>query len=291
MATAGPQIGLVGWPQKANFLLAAAWRERGLAAELLPPSLALERLGPGDVAVTRLDVLPTLDGVQPGLEAIDELAERGVRVVNTRTAVLAAHDKLRTAMVLGHAGIPIPRTVHLVDPAARPDLLPPLVVKPRFGSWGADVFRCETEAELAELLDEVRTRPWFVAHGALVQELLPPVGHDLRLVVAASRVVGAVERIARHGEWRTNVSLGGTRRATVPSRQACELGIRAAEATGMEFVGIDLFPVHGGYVALELNGAVEFDSLYDLPGSDVYAATAGALSLPSARDTATAAVG
>jgi RimK family alpha-L-glutamate ligase len=260
--------------------LVAAWRDRGLVAELHDPARALARLGPRDVAVSRLDVLRTLDGVQPGLEAIDELVARGVRVVNGREALLAAHDKLITARLLEGALLPTPRTEHIAHPAARPEISPPLVVKPRFGSWGADVFRCETEAQLADVLHEVRNRPWFVKHGALVQELLPPLGHDLRLLVAASRVVGAVERVARPGEWRTNVSLGGTRRPAVPSRRACDLAVRAASATGIDFVGVDLFPVDDDYVVLELNGAAEFDNSYDLPASDVYQAAAEALALP-----------
>jgi RimK family alpha-L-glutamate ligase len=274
-----PQVGVVGWPQQASGLLVAAWRELGIAAELLDPTAALAWLEPRDVAVSRLDVLSTLDGVQPGLAKIDELADRGVRVLNGRKPLLAAHDKLRTARLLEREGLPTPRTEHIVEPTTRLSIPPPLVVKPRFGSWGADVFRCDDAADVARVLHEIETRSWFVKHGALVQQLLPPVGYDLRLVVAGSQVVGAAERVARPGEWRTNVSLGGTRRAAVPSERACDLGIRAAAALGMDLVGVDLFPVRGGYVVLELNGAAEFDRSYDLPGADVYEAAADALAL------------
>jgi RimK family alpha-L-glutamate ligase len=272
------RVGIVGWPQEANVLLAAAWTARGIDAELLPPESALEVLGPGDVAVARLDVLRTLDGVEPGLEDLEELRRRGIRVVNRPDALLAAHDKLRTAARLAAAGIPHPHTAHVVS--ADGDLVrPPVVVKPRFGSWGADVFRCETVAELEQVLDDVRTRSWFRRHGALVQELLPPQGQDLRVVVAAGRVVGAIERVARTGEWRTNVSLGGSRRPTVPPPEACELAVRAVAACGLDLAGVDLFPVGEGHVVLELNGAAEFDGAYDLPGGDVYAAAASALQL------------
>jgi RimK family alpha-L-glutamate ligase len=287
----GPLVALVGWPQEANVLLVAAWVERGIAAELLEPADALARLGPGDIAVSRLDVLPTLDGVEPGLEAIDELAARGVRVVNRVGPIVAAHDKLQTAQVLAAAGLPHPRTVHVSSAADRVSLTPPLVVKPRFGSWGADVFRCQTAAELADVFAAVRGRSWFTRHGALVQELLPPVGHDLRLVVASGRVVGAVERVAKPGEWRTNVSLGGASRPALPSESARALGVRAAGATGMELVGVDLFPVRGAYAVLELNAAVEFDGGYDLGDEDVYEAAADALRLPRVTHTVEAATG
>jgi RimK family alpha-L-glutamate ligase len=274
------KVGVVGWPQKTNVALVAAWRKRGIAVDLLEPQEALASLGRGDVAVTRLDVLPTLDGVQPGLDLIDELAANGVRVVNAGGPVLATHDKLITARLLDRAMIPTPRTEHIAGERLLLGIAPPLVVKPRFGSWGACVYRCDTVQELVCVLRDVQRSGWYRRHGAVVQELVPPLGHDLRLVVAGSRVVGAVERVARPGEWRTNVSLGGTRRKVVPSARACDLGLRAAAACGMDLVGIDLLPTDDGYVVLELNGAVEFDNSYDLPGSDIYQATADALALP-----------
>ena len=275
------RVGVIGWPQATNVMLVARWQSLGIPVELLEPEQALAKLEQGDIAVARLDVLPTLDGVEPGLEVLDELAARGVRIVNDRLALLAAHDKLVTARVLEGAGIPAPKTEHLVCSSARPGMLPPLVVKPRFGSWGEDVFRCDDERDLTRVLELIETRHWFRAQGALVQELVPPVGYDLRLLVAGSRVVGAVERVARPGDWRTNVSLGGTRRSVVPDARACTLGLRAVAATRTGLSGVDLIPSGDGYLVLEVNGAVEFDSTYDLPAADVYEAAARALELPT----------
>jgi RimK family alpha-L-glutamate ligase len=282
--TRDPIVGVVGWQQETNELLVEAWRELGVPAMLLVPDEARATLASGDVAVGRFDVLRTLDGAEPGLEVLDELAARGVRVLNPSRALLDAHDKLRTAELLVRAGIPQPRTAHHASTSKGIELAPPLVVKPRFGSWGIDVFRCETEQEVDRVLREVADRPWFRRHGALLQELVPPIGFDLRLVVAAGEVLGATQRIARTGEWRTNVSLGASRHPVEPSREALALGVAAADAIGSDLVGVDLLPVAGGHVVLELNGAVEFDSAYDLPHSTtgVFEAAAAALRLPRA---------
>ena len=43
----------------------------------MTPKQALERLGPGDAVLGRLDVLPTLDGMDDGLWALGALAARG----------------------------------------------------------------------------------------------------------------------------------------------------------------------------------------------------------------------
>ena len=273
-------VGIVGWPQETNDRIVDAWRDIGVPAGMLSPADARLLLGRHDVAIGRFDVRESLDGVQPGVEVLTELERDGVRVVNRADALLNAHDKLRTARLLVDADLPHPRTLHVRSPADATDVALPVVVKPRFGSWGADVFRCETGLGLAQTLIEVSSRPWFRKHGALIQELVPPVGYDVRLVVAGGVIVGAVERRARSGEWRTNVALGGTRRPLLPAREACALGVMAAAVIGADFVGVDLLPAAAGYVVLELNGAVEFDRTYDIGAANVFAAAAVALELP-----------
>jgi glutathione synthase/RimK-type ligase-like ATP-grasp enzyme len=108
-----------------------------------------------------------------------------------------------------------------------------------------------------------------------------PRGYDLRVVVAGGEVVGASVRLAAADEWRTNVSLGGRLRAVELSPDARALALAAAAALGADLVGVDLLPVAGGgYVVVELNGAVEFDQRYALAGRDVYDDTARALGFP-----------
>jgi RimK family alpha-L-glutamate ligase len=267
-----PTAFIVGSPGSAtNERLRAALMEAGVRAVVGPSELAEERAQLGDVVIGRLDVRPTLDGVQPGLGRLVRTRARGIRVVNDADALVATHDKLATSLLLHAASIPQPRAAWATDGQASPAFDPPYVVKPRFGSWGRDVHRCESQAELRACLRYLGRRPWFRRHGALVQELIPPQGYDLRLIVAAGEVVGAVERVAAPGEWRTNITLGGSRRPATPSPDAWALAVDAAAAVGGELVGVDLLPDERGPRVVEINGAVDFTDEYTLDGRDVYA--------------------
>jgi [lysine-biosynthesis-protein LysW]---L-2-aminoadipate ligase len=257
-------------------LAAGGWQ--GVSGQLLSPREALLTLGRGDVALARLDVRHSLDGVEDGLWALERLEEAGVHVLNRPAAVVLAHDKLLTARLLRRAGLPHPRTVLIERNAPPPDLDFPAVVKPRFGSWGEDVRLCRGRDELHALLADLRCRLWFRATGAVAQELIPPLGHDLRLVIAGGRTIGAAKRIAPPGEWRTNVALGASVVPATPPPVAAELALAAAKASGLDLVGVDLLPTGpGGFSVIELNGAVDFRPAYALAEGDVFVHAVAAL--------------
>jgi RimK family alpha-L-glutamate ligase len=236
----------------------------GFDAFVLSPEDAVRQLRPGDLALGRLDVLPTVDSPEPGVEGLRRLQEKGVTVFNRAGPLLAAHDKLVTALRLWEHGLPHPRTAH-VDAASDIALAFPVVVKPRFGSWGRDVTLCRSRLALEECLRDARSKPWFRRQGALVQELVEPQGYDLRIVVAAGEIVGGVKRVAASGEWRTNVALGGQRAVVDLPANACLTALGAASALGTDLAGVDLLPDgNGGWVVLELNGAVDFTADYSL---------------------------
>jgi [lysine-biosynthesis-protein LysW]---L-2-aminoadipate ligase len=242
----------------------------GLDAVVVSPEQAAGQLGIGDVALGRLDVLPTLDGPEPGLETLRRLEQKGVRVLNRAGALLRTHDKLITALTLAAHGIPHPRSAHVGAVAELPFGFP-VVVKPRFGSWGRDVAVCRSRFALDRRLGDLEGRPWFRRQGALVQELVQPHGYDLRILVAAGDIVGAVQREASRGEWRTNIALGGRRSPAAPPPRASLIALGAAAALGTDLVGVDLLPDgDGGWVVLELNGAVDFTPEYSLGGGSVF---------------------
>ena len=67
------------------------------------------------------------------------------------------------------------------------------------------------------------------------------------------------------------MALGAERRHVDPPESGCALALAAARAVGADLVGIDLLPDgEGGYVVLELNGAVEFTQDYSLREGDVF---------------------
>jgi RimK family alpha-L-glutamate ligase len=264
---------IVGRPTETNRALTEAFARHGERSWIESPAAA-PSLVKGDLALARLDVQPTLDGIEPGLWQLWRLERQGVQLLNSPLALFAAHDKLTTALLLGKAGVEQPRTAH-VRAVSLPSFPPPYVVKPRFGSWGRDVYLCRDEDELRSRLERLRYRGWFRRQGALVQSLVEPTGRDLRVVVAGGRVVGAVERLAQAGEWRTNVALGAVRRRVNPPLAARVLALRAAAALGLDLAGVDIASDETGRShVLEVNGAVDFNPTY---ADDVFATAAAAL--------------
>jgi RimK family alpha-L-glutamate ligase len=264
-----------------NRALASAFRANGvsvrrLGSRQLQAARLLGRLD-GSMLLGRTDVSRKLDGVGETFWELQRLEREGLPVLNGTRSLLRCHDKLRTAIALRRAGLPHPETALVRDCNAVPPFDGPWVVKPRFGSWGRGVERCETLAELRACLKRCARRKSFPRRGVLVQEYVdsPPI--DLRVIVAAGHAIGAIQRVAAAGDWRTNVSLGGTRVPIDAPLEARDLAVAAATAVGGHLVGVDLLPVAGGYEVLELNGAVDFTDQY---GDDVFTRAARLLVPP-----------
>jgi RimK family alpha-L-glutamate ligase len=215
--------------------LVVAGEALGIHTMQLTPREALHSLRPADVALARLDVLETCDGIEDGMRELEKLAAAGVLVLNPPAALACTHDKLLTSRALRRAGLPHPHTWLIADgiPAPVPEL--PVVLKPRHGSWGRGVTLCRTHDEVQEA-----TRQLYSDHGVLAQELVPPLGWDARLVVVVGGIVGSARRIAAEGEWRTNVSLGGHSVGFAAPPPARTLAILAADAVHADLVGVDL---------------------------------------------------
>lgn len=212
---------------ETNDALAAAAASLGLPARVQPPRAALRMLEPADVALGRLAVAAELDGIEPGLRELEQIAAGGATVLNPPSALVAAHDKHLTARLLRRAGVPHPRTWLAGEgtPSPAPEL--PVTVLPRFGSWGEER-RCETADELAAVSScDVP----LVAH-----EIVPAHAPDVRLVVAGRRVIAA----------------------SAPSPPLVHrLAIEAAATLGCDLLDVTVRTRAGGYVVAAVDAAVE----------------------------------
>jgi RimK family alpha-L-glutamate ligase len=106
-----------------------------------------------------------------------------------------------------------------------------------------------------------------------VQRAIDHAGRDVRLFVVGGRVVGAIERTAPAGDWRTNVARGGSARAIDATPAWTDYAITAAGAVGADYAGVDLLLSPAGEVfVLEVNGIPGWQGLQSATGVDVAAA-------------------
>ncbi|HEX8257324.1 MAG TPA: glutathione synthase [Allosphingosinicella sp.] len=121
-----------------------------------------------------------------------------------------------------------------------------VVVKPLYGNAGAAVFHVgRSDANLAaltELFGEVWREPF------MVQAFLPDVSlGDKRIVLVDGKVTGAINRLPKQGEIRSNLAAGGKAEAaelTPRELEICDrLGPELARR-GLLFVGIDVIAGH-----------------------------------------------
>jgi len=213
------------------------------------------------------------------MDALHRLSALGVPVWNPPRAVEAAVDKYLTLSLLERRGIPVPRTWagQTAEQALRAfdQLGGDVVVKPLFGSEGRGLSRI-SDPELAWRCFHALERIGSVLY---LQKWIRHPGHDLRLFVLKGRVLGAMRRTARLGEWRTNVAVGGSAEAWRPDPAAERLALDATDAVGAVFAGVDLIEDldRGELVALEVNAAPGWRALARVTGVDVAAALIEAL--------------
>ena len=196
----------------------------------------------------------------------------GLRIYNSARAIELCDDKRLTHEALSAAGIPMPRTVMGPLVFGPCDFVPfargvealfayPVVVKEAFGSFGAQVYLAKSREELVALCGSIAPRPFLVSE--FVGE---SAGRDLRLQVVGGRVVAAMERRGREGDFRAGLTSGGSMLPFTPDREAETLALRAAQALGCDFAGVDLLPGPNGPLICEVNSNAHFKNLFDLTG-------------------------
>jgi RimK family alpha-L-glutamate ligase len=275
-----------GWQTRE---LCRALAERGHAGHVLPYEGLVARLGgrqgvagvagglssdglallDADAVLARIVPTGSLEQIIYRVDALHWIEERGIPVMNSPRALERCIDKFYTTALLQEAGLPVPRTVvceGVSDALAAVREMGEVVIKPIFGSMGHGMVRVsdpDVAFRVLQALDQIRAVCY-------VQRIVEHGGRDVRAFVVGGRVLGAIERRAPEGEWRTNVSRAGSARAfALPSAWA-DLAVRAAAAVGADYAGVDLLPSRDGAVfVLEVNGIPGWQGLQRATGLDV----------------------
>jgi RimK family alpha-L-glutamate ligase len=225
-----------------------------------------------DAVLARIIPGGSLEQLIYRVDALHWLENRGVRVVNSPRAIERSVDKFYTTTLLHDAGLLVPETVvceRVEDAMAAVRSMGDVVIKPIFGSLGHGMVRVsdpDVALRVVRALDQIRSVFY-------VQRAIDHGGRDLRVFVVGGRVLGAIERRAPAGEWRTNVAIGGSATAVDISPEIESVALRAAAAVGADYAGVDVLPARDGSLyVLEVNGIPGWEGLQQATGLDVAAA-------------------
>jgi tetrahydromethanopterin:alpha-L-glutamate ligase len=232
-----------------------------------------------DGVLVRMMPPGSLEQVVFRMDALHRIAAAGVPVLNPPRAIEAAVDKYLTLALIEAASLPVPLTwagqganeaLAAFDALGRD-----VVVKPLFGSEGRGLVRV-SDTELAWRTFHALERVGAILY---LQRFIRHPGHDYRVFVLRSEVIGVMRRHATGGDWRTNVSLGGRAEPCELDADAERLALAAARAIGAEMAGVDLVPDldRGQLVILEVNAVPGWRALSRVTGTDIAAAILTAL--------------
>lgn len=191
--------------------------------------------------------------------------------INSSVAITRSRDKLRSLQIFSRHDIGIPKTVFANHPKDIDNLLKqvggvPVIIKLLEGTQGIGVVLAETERVAKAIIEAF--------HGLdasfLVQEFIKEAGGaDIRCFVVNGRVVGAMKRQGKEGEFRSNLHRGGSANVIKITRDERRAALLAAKAMGLNVAGVDLLQSSRGPLILEVNSSPGLEGIEGATGVDI----------------------
>ncbi|MCE9668866.1 RimK family alpha-L-glutamate ligase [Myxococcus stipitatus] len=220
-----------------------------------------------DVVVPRIGASITAYG----LAVVNHFEMMGVPVLNPATSIARSRDKLRALQFLARSGLDIPRTVMAHDRSNVRKLVEevgglPVIIKLIKGTQGVGVMIAHTLSEVQTILDTF----WDLGQEIVLQEFVAESeGRDVRALVVGDRVVGAMRRKAKKGEFRSNIHRGGEGQAIELPPAYTEAAVQAARIIGLEVAGVDMLEGRAGPRLMEINSSPGFEGLEGATRRDI----------------------
>jgi len=158
-------------------------------------------------------------------------------------------DKIKQTALFEILNIAHPRTRIFYGKQQKKKILqyfkfPFIAKQPRNSSMGHGVFFIKNMKDLSNYL----LNPW----PAYIQEYLP-VHRDMRIIIIGREIVLSYFRIAKKGEFRANISLGGEISFDPVPEQALAMALDTAIRCGWDDVGMDIIEYKNKFYVIEAN--------------------------------------
>ncbi len=226
-----------------------------------------EKLTGFDAVIPRIGASVTFYGTA----VLRQFEMMNVFPLNESVAISRSRDKLRSLQLLAREGIGLPVTGFANSPDDIQDLMSmvggaPLVIKLLEGTQGIGVVLAETRSAAESVIEAFMG----LKANILTQEFIKEAGGaDIRCFVVGGKVVAAMKRQGKEGEFRSNLHRGGTADIIRISPEERSTAIRAANTMGLNVAGVDLLRSNHGPVVMEVNSSPGLEGIEGATGKDI----------------------
>lgn len=206
-----------------------------------------------------------------GTSVLRQFEMMGTYSVNESVAISRSRDKLRSIQLLSRKGVGIPVTAFANSPDDVEGLIrevggAPLVIKLLEGTQGIGVVLADTKKAAESVIEAFMG----VKSNILIQEFIEEAGgSDIRCLVVGDRVIAAMMRTAKEGEFRSNLHRGGSAQLVKLSPEERATAVKAAKAMGLNVAGVDLLRSKRGPLVMEVNSSPGLEGIEKATGQDV----------------------
>ena len=206
-----------------------------------------------------------------GAAVLRQFEMMGVYPLNESVAITRSRDKLRSLQLLARKGIGLPVTGFAHSPDDVEDMLnmvggAPAVIKLLEGTQGIGVVLAETRKAAESVIEAFMG----LKANILIQEFIKEAGGaDIRCLVVGGKVVAAMKRQGKEGEFRSNLHRGGSAAVVRLTPEERSTAVRAANIMGLNVCGVDILRSNHGPVVMEVNSSPGLEGIENSTGKDV----------------------
>jgi ribosomal protein S6--L-glutamate ligase len=206
-----------------------------------------------------------------GTAVLRQFEMMGVYPLNESVAITRSRDKLRALQLLARKGIGMPVTGFAHSPDDIEDLIKmvggaPTVIKLLEGTQGIGVVLAETHKAAESVIEAFMG----LKANILAQEFIAEAGGaDIRCFVIGEKVVAAMKRQGKEGEFRSNLHRGGSATLVRITPEERSTATRAARTMGLNVAGVDILRSNHGPVVMEVNSSPGLQGIEEATGKDV----------------------
>jgi ribosomal protein S6--L-glutamate ligase len=141
----------------------------------------------------------------------------------------------------------------------------PIITKPIDGKQGREIIR---HSSLESVLDAIEKSEIPL----IIQPMIPNDG-DYRVWILKGKVIGVIKRSpSTEGEFRSNISLGGTAEIANLPNEVLDMAIKSAQILDLDMAGVDIIQdtVTKQYYIMEVNAAPQFTGFMATTGINLF---------------------